>query len=219
MPNKDVFFTTSDVTEVAKRLTEVTADYEALFNNLCKQIFTTIKDLPTATDEVAVTLQYVKDASLAFTNNFPDQYSPACGKGCGHCCNFPIDAPPQVVEDIATYLESTYSQDGLEELKHKLISNIEQRKPPHFRAPCPFLDESQSCSIYEKRPLACRWFMSPDVNLCIQSVESGQNIPQHPVHSRIYEAAATALLAVEQKRSEQGLQVKFIPSLLERLTR
>lgn len=217
MSEPEVFFTTADVSAAAERLKQVTAEYEELFNNLCKQIFISIKEADSPSAEVAVTLQYIQDSIQAFEQNFPSQYKAACGKGCAQCCHFPIDTTPQVVEDIALYLEANRSKEELEELKLKLQDNIAARQPPLFRALCPFLSEEHACSIYEKRPLACRWFLSPDANLCAQSVVSGQNITQHPVHSRIYEAASTALLAAEQRRSGSALQVKFIPALLGRL--
>lgn len=217
MTQPEVFFSTADVAEVADRLKTVTADYEDLFNRLCKQIFTQIEPLESPSAQVAVTLQYVEDELQAFKQNFPDNTQVACGKGCSHCCSFPIEAPTQVIDHIAEHLHLSFSAEALAELKTKLQDNIQQRVPPLNRAPCPFLDQSQACTIYTKRPLSCRWFSSPDAQLCEQSVRDGRNITQHPVQSRIYQAASTALLAEQQKRTGSAAQVAFIPALLAQL--
>lgn len=215
MTKQDVFFSTADVAEVAEKLRSVTTEYEDLFNRLCKQIYTQIEQQETTSDQVALTLQYVEDALQAFAQNFPDNTAVACGKGCSHCCHFPIETPTQVIEDIAAYLKDTRSNQELDELKKTLAANIEQRLPPLFRAPCPFLDDENACSIYPKRPLSCRWFSSPDARLCEKSVQDGRAINQHPVQSRIYQAASTALLAEQKKRTGSEQQVAFIPALLD----
>ncbi|EAR63109.1 YkgJ family cysteine cluster protein [Neptuniibacter caesariensis] len=219
MSEQEVFFSTTDVAEVAEKLRSVTAEYEELFNRLCKQIYVSIETQASASDQVAITLQYVEDALQAFSQNFPDNSHLACGKGCSHCCHFPIETPTQVITDITQYLLDTRSGSELAALKAKLQVNIQQRVPPLNRAPCPFLDEDNACTIYLKRPLSCRWFSSPDARLCEQSVKDGRNIGQHPVQSRIYQAASTALLAEQKKRTGSDQQVAFIPALLTELTK
>ncbi|WP_286236899.1 YkgJ family cysteine cluster protein [Neptuniibacter halophilus] len=217
MPDKQVFFSTADVADVASRLQQVTADYEALFENLGKQIYSTIESLDNPSDQLAVTWQYIEDARLAFTQHFPDNSKIACREGCSHCCSFPIQTPHQAIQDIATHLRNSLSDGSLKQLCDKLRDNIARRQPPLFRAPCPFLDQNQRCTIYAHRPLSCRWFSSPDAALCEQSVRSGQSIPQNPLQSRIFQAANAALLAQQKRQTGTDQQLEFIPALLAEL--
>lgn len=217
MSEPDVFFSTADVSHVAEKLQQVTAEYESLFGNLSKQIYISIAALDNPTDEIAVALQYINDASQAFTQNFGNNHSVACGKGCHHCCHFPITVPQQTITDISQHIIGTHSKEDIEVLKGRLEQNITARKAPLYRAPCPFLDSENACSIYAHRPLSCRWFSSPDANVCEQSLNDGQDIQQHPVQSRIYQAASDALLAKQKARTGSDQQLPFIPSLLEAL--
>ncbi|WP_415889252.1 YkgJ family cysteine cluster protein [Neptuniibacter sp. SY11_33] len=217
MSETDVFFSTADVTGVAQKLQQVTAEYEALFGNLSKQIYTSINHLDNPSDQIAVTLQYVNDASQAFRQNFGDNSTVACSKGCHHCCNFPIQVPQQTISDISHHLKSTLPPTELAELTDKLVQNIAARQAPLFRAPCPFLDKENACSIYHHRPLSCRWFSSPDAHVCELSVLDGRDIQQHPVQSRIYQAASDALLAKQKTLTGSDQQLPFIPTLLEAL--
>jgi len=217
MSETNVFFSTTDVSDVAQKLQQVTAEYEALFGNLSKQIYTSIAHLDNPSDEIAVTLQYVNDAAQAFRQNFGDNSKIACSKGCHHCCHFPIHVPHQTISDISHHLTSTLTPAELSVLTDKLEKNIAARQAPLFRAPCPFLDEENACSIYHHRPLSCRWFSSPDAQICEQSVQDGRDIQQHPVQSRIYQAASDALLAKQKKLTGSKQQLPFIPALLEAL--
>ena len=218
MPETEVFFSTADVNHVAQKLQQVTAEYEALFANLSKQISASIAPLEQPSAEIAMTLQYVQDAIWVFNNNFGDNNPVACGKGCHHCCHFPIQVPQQTIADISAHLSQTLAAEELAELIIKLQHNISARVAPLFRAPCPFLDEENACSIYHHRPLSCRWFSSPDAQVCEQSVADGRSIQQHPVQSRIYQAASDALLAKQKRLTGSDQQLPFIPALLTALT-
>lgn len=111
MYGPDIFFSTADVSHVAEKLQHVTAEYESLFGNLSKQIHISIAALDNPSDEIAVALQYINDASQAFTQNFGNNNSVACGKGCHHCCHFPITEPQQTVADVSTQLTQTHSKE------------------------------------------------------------------------------------------------------------
>ena len=116
--------------------------------------------------------------------------------------------------DIARYLRSKESAVNLDMLRCKLAQDMKDRKPPLYRAKCPFLNDENLCTIYEKRPLACQCFTSPDPAQCEQSVADGRDISQHLLHHRIYQVATTMLLACAKKQGRPHDQGLFIPSLL-----
>jgi Fe-S-cluster containining protein len=216
-PNEKVFFSTGDVAVVASNIHAANIEYEALFTNLGTQIFVSVTNTNTPSDKFAVALQYITDAIVAFEQNFPGNSKLACEKGCHHCCHFPIETSQQVVDAIASHLTSTLDQADLEILKIKLAANINARSAPLFRAACPFLDNQHACSIYHKRPLACRWFSSNNASNCAQSVIDGRSIQQHPIHTRIYQAATTALLADQKEQTGSDQQLAFIPAIAKAL--
>ncbi len=217
MSGSQKYFGEAHVRRVAEKMNEVGRQYEQLFGNLGTQIYTDIVGLKEPAEIMAVCIGHIDVAVSAFRKHFPDPSVIACAKGCCHCCSFPIECPPQVIADIARYLEQHLPAPDLERFRLKLARDIAERKPPLNRGRCPFLDEENACSIYDKRPLACRWFTSPDAKLCELSVEDGRNITQHPILHRIYQAATTALTTAQQQHGLPSGQVPFIPSLLEAL--
>ncbi len=194
---------------------EISRQYEQLFANLGKQIFLDIENLTDSSDALAVCIRHIETALAAFETHFPDRSVIACKKGCCYCCSFPIECPPQVVVDIARHIKETWPEKEIFQLKKQMARDILARKAPFYRAPCPFLNKENTCSIYEKRPLSCRWFTSPDAGLCEKSVEDGSHVPQHAIRHRVFQTATTMLLAWAKKQGRYGEQVPFISSLLE----
>ncbi|MFH2093147.1 MAG: YkgJ family cysteine cluster protein [Pseudomonadota bacterium] len=215
MGESQVYFSEAHVEQVAKKIKEISKLYEQLFADFGAQLFSDIADLSDASKIMQVCVSHIETAVLAFGRHFPDSSVIACTRGCCHCCSFPIECPPQVVVDVARHIRNTWSFEDQHLLRQKLTHDMSARQLPFNRAPCPLLDKDRLCSIYEKRPLSCRWFTSPDAALCEKSVQDGSNITQHPVGHRIYQVATTMLLACEKKQGRPYVQVPFVSSLLE----
>ena len=214
MKESRIYFSEASVQAVAQKMKETGRQYEQLFTDLGRQMFTEMADLHDASEMMAVCTRHIDQALSAFTQYFPHISPVACARGCCHCCSFPVECPPQVVIDIARHLRSKKSAANLDMLRCKLAQDMKDRKPPLYRAKCPFLNDEKLCSIYEKRPLACQCFTSPDSAECLQSVADGRNISQDPLRHRIYQAATTMLLACAKKQGRAHGQVLFIPALL-----
>lgn len=211
------YFSPEKVKIVADEMARISKEYDQLFSDLGAQIFMDIVDKNDASFSVSTAIKHIETAVSAFGTYFNDNTPIACSKGCSYCCYFPVEAPPQVIIDIAGYIKSNMSDSEINGIKKKLENDIEVRTDHLKRFPCPFLNEENSCSIYEKRPLACRWFTSPDSNICKESVKDGRNIPQHPILHRIFQAATTALIAAAKKNENFCEQLLFAPSLLKAL--
>jgi hypothetical protein len=117
--------------------------------------------------------------------------------------------------DIARYIKSTWPERQIIQLEKQMVKDRLERNAPFFRAPCPFLDEKKACLIYEKRPLSCRWFTSPDPGLCKNSVADGSHVPQHAIRHRVFQTGTTILLSWAKKQGRYDGQVPFISSLME----
>jgi hypothetical protein len=86
-----------------------------------------------------------------------------CGPGCGNCCTLAVNATyPEALAIAATL--TAQQQGRVAAAAASIIAHGRQSSDARtFLAgyrqavgPCPFLDDSGSCSIYPARPLACR---------------------------------------------------------------
>lgn len=217
MAESKTLFSEEDIMRVAAMMHETSREYEQLFTNFCSQILSEISELEDASEIMTLCVKRIEETILAFLKHIPAPSVISCKKGCHYCCSFTIFCPPQVVVAIAHHIRVTIPEDEQQLLRQKLAGDIAVRNTPMKRARCPFLDETNACSIYEKRPLACRSFSSPNADICEQSVTDGRNIPQHPILHRIYMATTTALLLCAKHQGKSHEQVPFIPSLLTAL--
>lgn len=211
------YFSASQLRQVSQDMQKVSAAYEQLFSDLAAQMYTDIAGIDTPSEAVSTCNKQAEEALALFHHYFPDQPVIACHKGCAHCCSFPIEAPPQVIIDIAQYILATFSEKKQQELKQKLHQDIQKRKGPLFRHPCVFLDLEGACTIYEKRPSACRSFSSGDPLICRQSVDDGRIIDQHPLLYRIYQSVTSVLIADAKDSGKYDKQLPFTSSLLKAL--
>ena len=109
----------------------------------------------------------IAEGALALS---PDR-SPACHAGCSHCCYQAVGVSAPEVFAIYDHLRTTRTAADLEatvgRIRHaddetRGLTSAERLSPD---LPCPFL-ESDRCSIYEVRPLACRGTNSLDAAAC-----------------------------------------------------
>lgn len=77
---------------------------------------------------------------------------PACGKGCGNCCEHQKDLPlyPHELVGIYWYVSEKMAAAARDTLKSRLVAHTAD-------SPCPFLING-SCSIHPLRPIGCRQF-------------------------------------------------------------
>lgn len=104
--------------------------------------------------------------------------TPACAKGCDHCCHFSISASAPEVFHVARALKAGGSSTGM------LVANIAQRSRESAGMsldaimaaclPCPLL-VGGACGVYAARPIVCRQFMSRSAEAC-GAARSGESI-------------------------------------------
>jgi len=108
-----------------------------------------------------------------------------CKTGCAHCCHQSVQMTRAEAEEIArvsgreistaparsyALREMLRDEDGEE-----LLALREGAAQAYTGKPCPFLNASKACSIYEARPLTCRLHLSlaDDDGPCKLSGEQG----------------------------------------------
>jgi hypothetical protein len=109
----------------------------------------------------------IAEGALALSPDRP----PACHSGCSHCCYQAVGVSVPEVFAIYAHLLATRAEGELDATARRIretddktrgLSSAERFSPD---LPCPFL-ESERCSIYEVRPLACRGANSLDAAAC-----------------------------------------------------
>ena len=95
----------------------------------------------------------------------------SCKKGCAWCCHQEVFAITHEFLYLNDYMQKHLSEaDRLAVLerareKVKISMNLSVEEQLKIRSACPFLD-SDSCMVYEARPMACRIYLSASVSSC-----------------------------------------------------
>lgn len=142
---------------------------------VAKRTFEKFKNDPMMTGIIAEVLDQLKRmtghfARARFVHRLVDQYNQevfthptvqkmiSCQKGCGACCHTQVS----VTEDEAILLAERIRQgiqidfNRLTVQKNAENNSAEFYKIPYNVRKCVFLDEQNSCSVYEDRPSVCR---------------------------------------------------------------
>ena len=212
-----IYFNDQHVADASAVIKNATEQFEQLFNLLAKQIYHESISRSSSSEVMAIVYQYIEEAEQAFKSHFDENPTLACGKGCNHCCAFPIQLMPQDLEHFLTQLIKEHSYEQLIDVLSKLKQQQAAKKPPFYRAPCAFLDQEGACTVYEYRPLACRMFTSLDAQSCQRSLTNGSAISQSTIRYRIFQAATCALQVINQTQKRPDKQVDFTEGLIMKL--
>ncbi len=150
------------------------------------------------------------------------QNAPDCKRGCSWCCHQPVFANSYELDALSTYVGRNFSEEAQTTLVEKasnkltLTKNLAGEKLLNSKHPCPLLIDG-ACSVYDVRPVACRIYLSSNVNTCRQfyydpanpdSVPALLDIPMR-LGRMINEGFGAALKAngvkVQELRIEEGL--------------
>ncbi len=125
-------------------------------------------------------IQYsaISQLTQSFAMRTHQQNKPiACEKGCSWCCNQPVYMTTQEALLIYEYIIQAFDADQLSSIRKKAEKKLkktkgltEDKKQTIIHA-CPFLEKG-SCSIYSVRPMACRIYLSSDVDSCKQKYDN-----------------------------------------------
>lgn len=109
----------------------------------------------------------------------------ACKKGCQWCCHQPVFAMDYELDFLKRYIGQHFTPAQQTQIKTKANKKNEALK--HLRGddllnakhPCPLLEKG-ICTAYAARPVACRIYLSSDVESCLnfyQKPEDSNNFP------------------------------------------
>jgi Fe-S-cluster containining protein len=143
--------------------------------------------------------------------------SPACKRGCIHCCYNQVALTEPETLFLGLHLLGTRSAERLRELADKAQGLADDLKGKSWREigmirhklPCLFLEDG-GCSVYPARPLACRGWNSVDERMCLLSNLSGDAltpIENHPIVREIADGVQSGLL---RGSSALGLEAGYL---------
>ena len=94
-----------------------------------------------------------------------------CQEGCSWCCRQTVLILPYEAFYMMVYMEENLEPALLKKIqnkirdKNRITSRMKVQEFLHFKSPCPMLHED-SCIIYPARPMACRIYLSSDIESC-----------------------------------------------------
>ncbi len=123
----------------------------------------------------------------------------ACRKGCAHCCHVWVSATAPEILFLAKHVRARGmgAQDSVH-TTHALTGKYSFSIRALHPSPCPMLAEDV-CTIYEHRPMSCRFAASPDDFACRRVMRefSRETMPMSLRHLQgrgIYEIAGAIAL-------------------------
>jgi hypothetical protein len=95
-----------------------------------------------------------------------------CKKGCEWCCHQPVFALDYELEYLKDYISRNFNKETQKEIrkramnKNNKLSILKETDLLNAKFPCPLL-ENGACMAYSARPMACRIYLSGNVNSCL----------------------------------------------------
>lgn len=108
-----------------------------------------------------------------------------CKKGCQWCCHQPIFVLSYEMEYLNAFIKMNFDGKtrkeikGRAEQKNNRFKTLNDTDLLNSKFPCPLLKEG-ACMAYEVRPMACRIYLSTNVNTCLsfyKNPEDENSIP------------------------------------------
>ena len=103
-----------------------------------------------------------------------------CKKGCERCCHQPVFAMNYEMDYLNDFIKRNFdkeTQKGIEiraKNKKDKLSFLNETDLLNSKSPCPLLEKG-ACLAYRARPMACRIYLSSDVNSCLRFFKNPDN--------------------------------------------
>jgi Fe-S-cluster containining protein len=204
------------------------ADMHLLIGFSKENLFAAQKQLYKITDDLIDS--FLKRSS---TEGKPSE----CRKGCSFCCHQTVLAAPYELLYLADYIEKRMDKRIAETViqraseKSARTSKLRMNKLLKHKEPCPLLHpEAGYCRAYMARPMACRIYLSSNVQSCKDDLDNPNNDSIYPMlfdmplragrmlnegfHARLRKDRLTSLQAFENTIDE-GLLKAIEPKAFE----
>jgi Fe-S-cluster containining protein len=108
-----------------------------------------------------------------------------CKLGCEWCCHQPVFALDYEMEFLQNYINEYFDEETIAEISAKAkkkqdkLNGLKDDALLNAKYPCPLLGEG-ACMAYEARPMACRIYLSSDVNSCKRFFDKPDDKSSYP---------------------------------------
>ncbi len=115
--------------------------------------------------------------SLRVKNNKQEIH---CKRGCSWCCSQPVFTNEWEAEYLRDFMMRSFTCHKVSEIKgkaedkNKTTSQLDKKEVLSTRILCPFL-ENNACSVYPARPMACRIYLSSNLDSCVYEFNNPQD--------------------------------------------
>lgn len=173
------------MTEETKRFTENDRIFYSDGYRLAKSFLEeglSNQSLFAAIESLYSTIDELNDSITAFAER--QNMKVACFKGCHWCCHQAVYANSYELHFLSEFLRKNFNPEELNELakrsvqKYAVTSKLNEHDILNYKSPCPLLKDG-ACSVYSARPVACRIYLSTNLNSCLEFYN-------HPDHETNY---------------------------------
>lgn len=108
-----------------------------------------------------------------------------CKKGCEWCCHQPVFALDYEMEYLNDFIRLNFDQaiknqiKKRAEQKNQKLSKLAETDLLNSKSPCALLEDG-ACIAYSARPMACRIYLSSDVNSCLKFYHEPEDKSNYP---------------------------------------
>ncbi len=132
-------------------------------------------------------LHSVTDEMIEFFNDFAQKHNqePVCAKGCALCCHQPVFA----MDYELNYLQNFINKELSPELKKRIalragekrnrLSGLDEARLLKSKYSCALL-ENGVCTAYRARPVACRIYLSSNLESCRHFYHKPEDKSRYP---------------------------------------
>jgi Fe-S-cluster containining protein len=127
-------------------------------------LFAAVKNLHQMVDEMV-------DSFSEFAER--QNQKPACKKGCHWCCHQPVFALEYELDYLCGFISKNFNAEIQKQIasraaeKRKRLENLSDESLLNSKFPCPLLDQG-ICMAYAARPIACRIYLSANLESCLK---------------------------------------------------
>ncbi|MDA3816692.1 MAG: YkgJ family cysteine cluster protein, partial [Prolixibacteraceae bacterium] len=159
---------------------------EAFFNdgyNICNTFIRGNLTAETLAMGINAMYKSIDDFIDTFLGTADKQGTPTdCRRGCAHCCHQTVLASTYELVYLGDFLKKKYPGKSINRIidrvndKAENTSNLKLDKLLKYKQACPLLHSTGGfCMAYKARPVACRIYLSKNVQSCIDDLNNPLN--------------------------------------------
>ena len=128
----------------------------------------------------------------------------SCRVGCAHCCTWPMDVTILEGIDICSYLMAknrwTTRLREKVQLAADTLTGLTFQIWVHSQTTCIFLDDTNHCTIYERRPFVCQCTVSTGLPSECQNYQAAQgvNVVPRVLHTMAFRNVEETILSAHR---------------------